>query len=127
MNKPPLDGVLLAKIENLMDDYDHVPNEPNIVQLTADADEANVITSISSSDPRNHKLVLDIDIPAVLIPSSTSGHFHLLIDKELTWSKYEKLLDALATAEVITPEYADHSKRKGFTAVRLPWIKKGRS
>jgi hypothetical protein len=37
---------------------------------------------------------------------------------------YFRLLDALAECGVIQPGYAEASKRRGGTALRLPWIKK---
>ena len=71
-----------------------------------------------------HKPVLDLDIPAVLLPSSTEGHFHLYIDKEMSWKSYKKLLTVLAEVGVIEKGYLRASVARKHTAVRLPWIKK---
>ena len=63
-------------------------------------------------------------MPAWLIPSSTPGHSHLYVDVSIREDAYFQLLDALANAGVIQRGYADASKRRGGTALRLPWIKK---
>jgi hypothetical protein len=68
--------------------------------------------------------VLDLDLPAQLIPSSTPGHFHLYLDVELSHSTYMDLLTALAAAGIIERGYADASRERGYTAVRLPWVRK---
>lgn len=71
-----------------------------------------------------HKPLLDIDFPAKLVPSSTPGHFHLFLDKKLTWENYKKLLSVLAEVGIIEPGYYGASLKRGSTDVRLPWIKK---
>lgn len=76
-------------------------------------------------DKALHKPLLDIDMPARLIPSSTPGHHHLFIECEMTWSQYGKLLLALAEAGILEMGYVRASLQRGYTAVRLPWIKKG--
>lgn len=87
-------------------------------------EEANIVSSkVLESD--YHAPVLDIDIPATLVPSSTPGHSHLYLDVECSWERYKELLTALAQCNIIEPGYANASFGRGFTAVRLPWIKKG--
>lgn len=90
---------------------------------------ANVVTSRHADDlsmQGRHALVLDIDHPAWLMPSTTPGHFHLYVDVPggIPDDEYAALLDALATAGVIEWGYAGASKARGFTSVRLPWITK---
>lgn len=113
-------------------DLNRAPQEP----YSADAglsyvegiDEANLITSESGRIEwtGKHRPVLDIDFPAALIPSTTEGHFHLFLDKELEWETYRKLLKALAEAGIIEQGYADAAIANKKTAVRLPWIRKVR-
>lgn len=113
----PLAGQVLAAVE-LDGPYDAER------VLTTDTDQANVITSrVDGTDL--HKPVLDLDLPATLLPSSTPGHFHLLIDKAMTWEAYEALLHALADAGLVEPGYVSASQSRGYTAVRLPWVRKG--
>lgn len=86
--------------------------------------DANVSTSIREDAPDCHALLLDLDVPAWLIPSSTQGHSHLYVDAKIPTPTYFALLDALADAGVIQRGYANSSKHRGGTALRLPWIKK---
>lgn len=79
---------------------------------------------IAPSDFQMHRPILDIDFPAALIPSSTEGHFHLYLDKPMTWKQYRKLLGVLAEVGIIEPGYADASISRGYSSTRLPWIKK---
>jgi hypothetical protein len=112
----PLEGQALA-VADLEAAYD--PDRA----ITTDTAEGNVITSLVAGTNR-HKPVLDLDLPAKLLPSSTPGHFHLFIDKEMSWETYEQLLRALADAGLIEPGYVSASQSRGYTAVRLPWIRK---
>jgi len=86
--------------------------------------EANVSTSIREDADDAHALLLDLDVPAWLVPSSTPGHSHLYVDVKIPTATYFALLDALAAAGVIQHGYANSSKHRGGTALRLPWIKK---
>lgn len=96
-------------------------------------DEAEVITSFTGKEAKVfpwdesetfHRPVLDIDFPAVLLPSTTPGHFHLFLDKEIAWSTYARLLSALSDAGIIEEGYEDASHNRKFSSVRLPWVKK---
>jgi hypothetical protein len=60
--------------------------------------DAQVVSS-EIYDTDRHAPVLDIDVPAYLVPSSTPGHSHLYI-------------------------YVKASIRRRHTAVRVPWLKK---
>lgn len=68
--------------------------------------------------------MVDLDVPATLIPSTTPGHSHLYIDVPVNWSDYQLLLDALALVGAVEPGYVQASKARGFTSLRLPWVKK---
>lgn len=98
------------------------PNQDARVE-TANSASANVVSSVLKGTEL-HRPVLDIDIPAALIPSSTPGHSHLYIDRLLSWPQYEKLLAALADAGIIERGYYDTAVKRKATFVRLPWIKK---
>lgn len=71
-----------------------------------------------------HRPMLDIDFPAALVPSSTPGHFHLYLDKPMPAKKYFDLLVALAEAGIIEEGFANASIERGYTSLRLPWVKK---
>ncbi len=72
-----------------------------------------------------HTVVLDIDVPAMLVESSTPGHHHLYVSTLMSWEKYAAVLNALADAGIIEDGYRNSSLARGFSAVRLPWIGKG--
>jgi len=122
---PPLEGLVLQTVTNL-DTYDAQSGRFD----TEDVEIAQVITSTTDESvtksivEHRHKVVLDIDLPAKLIPSSTPGHFHLYIDHEIPHNDYMNLLLALMKAGLIEPGYYNASLERGFTAARLPWVKK---
>jgi len=117
---------------------DSASPDPAIMKDTEEVtslDEADIVSSelfcgfledIPSgvAPPMKHRVMLDIDVPAVLVPSSTPGHHHLYIDVYVTWDKYVVLLDALADCGVVERGYVSASKERGFTAVRLPWVRR---
>jgi len=93
-------------------------------EFTEDIDQAHVITSIAGGGREAHRPVLDIDFPAAVIASSTPGHFHLYLDKEMPWGTYRELLRALEAAGLVEPGYVGASIERQYTSVRLPWIRK---
>lgn len=113
------------------------PPEENTVEEVYSLEEANIVSSeqqklsfssdgASITDIRqDHIVILDIDVPAALLDSSTPGKHHLYIDAPMSWETYSKLLDVMAEAGILEPGYVAASKERGFTAVRLPWIRKG--
>lgn len=104
------------------DDYDsQAPEHPEV-----DIHKADLITS-EVEGGKKHKVILDIDFPAQLIPSTTPGHFHLYLDKELSWADYSDLLEVLGDLGIIETGYANASVNRGYSAVRLPWVKKPKS
>lgn len=96
--------------------YTKIPDE------AAGVSDAELIASLNADG--KHRPLLDIDFPAAVIPSSTEGHCHLYIDKELEWKDYKKLLNVLADLGIIEHGYRGASLARGYSALRLPWIKK---
>lgn len=90
--------------------------KPAIIQ------DAEVVSSEIGG--RLHCPVLDIDVPAFLVSSSTPGHSHLYIDHPMSWWKYKRLLRAMARAGILEKGYVRASIRRRHTAVRVPWLKK---
>ena len=87
-------------------------------------EQADGITSIAGYDNESgqatHRPVLDIDMPAALIPSGTPGHYHLYIDKVLTAEEYMLLLSTLEEVGIIERGYQVASERRGYSSARLP-------
>lgn len=117
-NKVPgsLDRVLLSI------DLDGYKEGRRSKQKAPDDGSPNVATSLLRSGL--HAPVIDIDIPVTLVPSSTPGHSHLYIDKAMDFSSLCHLLRAMAAAGVVEVGFAEASIAKGYSAVRLPWVKK---
>ncbi len=93
----------------------------------SDPDEADLITSgiATSGSPSSwHTVMLDLDVPAVLVPSTTEGHSHLYIDVPVRWEVYQELLAVLAKAKILESGYVAASRNRGFTSLRLPWVRK---
>lgn len=82
-----------------------------------DAHPANLITSKVSED--KHMPAFDIDMPARLVPSKTKGHYHLMIDKEMSWPEYQLLLQALVIVGVVEKGYAEASITRGYSGIRV--------
>lgn len=114
----PYPGQKLRKVEDFGNYAD-----PRIPVEEDDIDAAKIATSeVWGSE--NHKPVLDIDFPVKVVPSTSEGHFHLFIDCEMSWEKYDYLLRTLAHVGIIESGYMSASIDRGYTAVRLPWVKK---
>lgn len=79
----------------------------------------------SEVSPGRHVVAIDIDKPVELHPSTTEGHFHLLIDHEMSWDSYRALLLALAAAGIVEEGYAYASVKHGRSYLRPPGVRKG--
>lgn len=90
---------------------------------TAELNESNVVTS-RLRDTDHHKVVIDLDMDAALIPSSTPGNHHLIVAKTLPWAEYQDLLKALYAAGLIQKGYFEASVNRGASVIRTPWTKK---
>lgn len=124
--------------DDRMDEGGHYDNESDVDERTLAVSPA--VANVTSSridvlsnftdDPKEarvrdgydvlHAPVLDIDFPVVVIPSTTPGHFHLYIEKEVCWTDYSMLLDALAECGIIEKGYARASQERGAAYVRVP-------
>lgn len=103
--------------------YDREKKEDR--RTTSDLEKATSISSrYALSFDDIHKPILDIDFPVKAIGSSTPGHFHLYIDKEMPWYDYELLLRAMTVVGLLEPGYLDASLKRKHTSVRLPWVRK---
>lgn len=115
------DGLLAGKADLESNDYEIEFGKTKIEP--GPLNEANVVTSRVGVG-ESHKVAIDIDMDAALVPSSTPGHFHLIIDRELSWTSYAQLLIALESAGLIQTGYLNASLKRGATVLRTPWTKK---
>jgi hypothetical protein len=99
------------------------PKEEKRVEVV-NLKDANLIGSrevISYDNTREyHWPVLDLDFPCDLIPSSTEGHYHLYLDKRLTWEQYEKVLKVLGEVGILEPQFVKWAMERKQTQVRIP-------
>jgi len=129
----PFPGNVLRRVQEWADgNYDG--DGPEVVTALVDA---NIVTSeyrsgadeiplpwLEGPEPK-HRLVIDIDHRVKVEESTTPGHFHLYIDVPMVWEAAVDILEALARGGVVEPGYVEASKARGYTAVRVPWVKKG--
>jgi hypothetical protein len=72
-----------------------------------------------------HCPVLDLDVPALLVPSSTVGNNHLYIRKPMSWHHYTMLLQTLCYVGLLEDGYVGASLNvHEQTFARTPWTKK---
>lgn len=97
-------------------------NEMGRARSEADLDRANLV----SSEVRTgvHMPVIDCDYGIQAVASSSPGHYHLYIDRELTWDQYKALLDGFKKAGLIEEGWYNNALRDKRSYVRLPHIKK---
>lgn len=124
-------GKLARRGENVTSEGDYEAD----TDFVDDAADAEVVLSITGKtrqvtawgatyEEPLHRPILDVDFPVAVVPSTTPGHFHLYIDKELTWNQYQALLRGLADAGIIEMGYLQASEARQFTSVRMPSVKK---
>jgi len=83
-------------------------------------------TIIGSKTPGGkHKPMIDLDFGVEVVNSSTPGHNHLYIDKDLTEDQYIKLLTTMVEVGLVQPNVLEALKKRGQTHLRLPGVKKG--
>lgn len=71
-----------------------------------------------------HAPVLDLDFPCRLVPSTTDGHYHLYLDKPMSWEDYTALLQILMVVGILEEGYVSAALKRKSTFVRAPWEKK---
>lgn len=89
----------------------------------APADRANVISSTTGRRCRQAP-VIDLDVPHTYVPSDTPGHAHLYLDSEMHDGKVLALMAVLRWTGVIERGHWRGFRRRGYSAVRLPWVRK---
>lgn len=79
-------------------------------------EDANLVSSLCYDEL--HRPCIDIDLPCKLVPTSTPGHFHLYIEKGMTWDAYATILVALAEAGVCGHKYVELALERKATYCR---------
>jgi hypothetical protein len=105
-----------------LDDADYMAESNfNSPGVEVHEDNANVIAS-ATDQPGVHMPVIDFDVPARLVPSSTPGHSHLYIDVPMSFDQMVAVLEALLHDPGIPEGYVKATKARGL--VRKPGVKK---
>ena len=86
-------------------------------------EDANVVISATASG-HAHWPAIDLDYPAFLEESSTPGHYHLYLNQPVSKRDYMRVLRTMARAGLIEKGFYLASRARGFSALRLPWVKK---
>lgn len=85
-------------------------------RVAATKEDANVVSSECANG--KHMPAIDLDIPCRLVPSSTEGHFHLYIDKEIERENYWDILRALSDAGIVEQGFYELSVQRGASFLR---------
>ncbi len=99
---------LFCEFRRYSDGVDMEPNSKNPANLT-----------VSKLDNGNHMPAFDIDMPCRLVPSKSPGHYHMMIDKEMSWENYQLFLNVLSIVGIVERGYVDASVKKGYTGIRV--------
>jgi hypothetical protein len=86
---------------------------------------SNLVSSLT--DEGMHMPALDIDFPVTVKPSTTKGHYHLFIDKPMTWEQYMRLLEALTDAGIIEEGFYTASANRGASFLRTKQLKSAKN
>lgn len=104
-----------------LDDEEYRKEDGDGRKVTVES-EANCVSSLlvnGRSAP-----VLDLDCVHEYRASPTPGHGHLLIDVEMSWRQYRKLLKMLGKLGILEPGYVRAALARKHNEVRLPGIPK---
>lgn len=71
-----------------------------------------------------HLPVLDFDFNVWASESSTPGHYHVILDKPMSWEKYKKLLEVMADCGLLEQGFLNASIEREASWVRTPWTDK---
>lgn len=108
------------------DENGHSPLDD--IAETEDINAADIVSSEAKpleGFTSKHMVMFDVDIPMEVIESSTPGHYHVYfpgtgVGKDALFY----LLAELSNCGIVEPGYVAASKARGFTALRLPWVRK---
>lgn len=65
-----------------------------------------------------------LTVPAMLVPSSTEGHFHLYLETEMDWGDYLGLMRCMVDAGLLEKDWVDMNERRRMAMLRKPEFKK---
>lgn len=128
---PEIPGFIKDRVLYLADNLNSKDYHVTDRKAVSGYDEANLVSSAlpqREAVPRNdqrHMPVIDLDFECHLEPSTTPGHSHLYVNREISWRQYKRLLRALHEAGMIEAGFLRLSIHRGATFVRRPGVRKG--
>lgn len=66
---------------------------------------------------------LILEVPITLLESTTPGHFHLYIERKISWAKYKKILKALKETPILEDGYVRSALCRDKTFLFKPGFK----
>jgi len=114
----------LGNLRKAPDDYSEMPvyTDTNSALLELNA-QPNLVSSkvgFETGPKAMHAPAIDLDFPAYLVESSTPGHFHLYLEKEIPLDKYLKVLEAMMEAGLVERGFYNAARSREATFLRLP-------
>lgn len=109
-----MDRVRVHVDEATLERYEDASTPPPVVRA-----DGNLVTSRVPGGG-GHMPVIDLDFPCELVPSASPGHFHLYVNKVISQTQQQALLDGLLSAGLIERGWYDGCVRNGYTRVRHP-------
>lgn len=107
------------------DSGENITKPQRIIRDQVPLDEATGIGSkVNTMLKENHQILLDLDCPHVYVPSSSSGHGHLILRTRVTFDEYVGLLEHMARLGIIEKGYVSATKNRGEGWLRVPWLTK---
>lgn len=74
-----------------------------------------------------HAPVIDLDGPHHYEPSTTPGHGHLYLNKDMAFEDMMEVLTVLTKHGIVQPGFTEAARIRGWAAVRTPWTPKDAS
>jgi hypothetical protein len=116
----------LGNLRKAPDDYSEMPvytdNADQLISTTG-LFEPNLVSSKLDHEKgpqAMHAPAIDLDFPAYLVESSTPGHFHLYLEREVPLDKYLKVLEAMMEAGLVERGFYNAAVSRKATFLRLP-------
>lgn len=108
---------------------DHRSVTTDLDQLEAVSSQRTDAVAFIHGDRPIHALLLDIDLPSWLVPSTRPDHHHLYVDLtsvgHVGTEQLAEFLLAAAKIGLVEEGYAKACIARGMTSLRAPWVRKG--
>lgn len=66
---------------------------------------------------------LVFDTPVIVHPSTTEGHHHVYVEKEVSWEGYARILRRMSATGIIETTYREFAEKRKMTMLLKPGLK----